>query len=124
MLQRTSVLRIIDNTGGILFRILTIPQKQKYAILTTKVFGVVIKLRRRFRKVAKVTKKQKLFGLIIKTNQVTIRKNFVKYKNFSNNIILLNHRGLPLGTRVFCGIPQELRKKKWVKLILISKFIY
>jgi len=63
-------------------------------------------------------------GIIIRTKKNVSRKigSYVIFS--SNDIVLLNEKNEPLGTRIFGPLPLELRKKNCLKLLSLgSSFI-
>ncbi len=61
--------------------------------------------------------------LLVRRKKNFIRKNGVILNFFVNTVIILDHRGTPLGSRFFGVAPQELRGKKFMKLITLAHSI-
>jgi len=72
----------------------------------------------------KKVKKHEIFtGILIRQSFPFPRINGSKLVFSSNDIVLINKKGEPLGSRVFGPIPYELRRKKFMKIISISASI-
>lgn len=124
MIQKETILVIADNSGAKFIKCFYIYKKRKVALLDTTIKGSVISLRNKRRKVSKVKRGQKIKALILQTTLWHKRLNGFLIKNFKNKAILLTGRKEPLGSRLFCGIPKELRRYRLAKLIALSAYNY
>jgi large subunit ribosomal protein L14 len=121
MVQHSTQLSTLDNSGAKIIECINVLQRHpknrgitgQYIIITVKKKGLT----------TKVKKGQVLKGIIINTKFNILRKNGLKLKFSQNNAILLNEQLLPLGTRITGPLTRELRLKKFMKLISMSKRI-
>lgn len=62
-------------------------------------------------------------GIIVRLKKEQKRKDGT-YINFStNDVVLLNNKKLPIGSRIFGPVSRELRNKKYMKAIAIAQGI-
>lgn len=120
MVFKTSYLKIVDNSGGKLLKIIRILNKDTYGKIGDFVLGSIRLLRNRNRSTSKVQKGDLVYGIVIKTRKSFFRKNGSSLKFFTNSVILLNKQNLPLGTRIFSVLPKEIRIKKFIKILSLS----
>jgi large subunit ribosomal protein L14 len=73
---------------------------------------------------SKIKKKEIYKAIIVRLKKKKLRDDG-SYINFSkNSAVLLNNKGVPIGTRIFGPVAKELRIKKNIKLIsLCSKIL-
>jgi len=67
--------------------------------------------------VSKIKKKEIYKGIIVRTKKKILRKDGSSINFNKNSIVLLNMKGVPLGTRVFGAVAKELRTKENIKLV-------
>lgn len=123
MLFPSSYLRIIDNSGGKYLKIIRIIHKGTYGKVGNigDIFLASIKkLRNKNKLLSKVKKGDLVYAVILKTKNKKTRKNGLVLHFFDNVAVLVNKQYIPLATRIFTTVPQELRLKKFSKLISIA----
>jgi large subunit ribosomal protein L14 len=124
MIQVRTVLKVIDNSGAKYVRCLKVLGKKKVGYLGDLVVVSVLSLRRGRGRKIRVSRKEICLGLISSTNRNTTRTSGNSIKPFSNSVILLNRKLMPIGNRVFSLTFKELRlKKKFKALSIASKII-
>jgi len=124
MIQVRTVLKVIDNSGAKYVRCLKVLGKKKVGYLGDLVVVSVLSLRRGRGRKIRVSRKEICLGLISSTKRNTTRISGNSIKPFSNSVILLNRKLMPIGNRVFSLTFKELRlKKKFKALSIASKII-
>jgi len=120
MIQKQSILTVLDNSGILFTKCIGLYNKKKFAsqgnivLVSVKKKGTALKSKQVFKK-----------GEILKALMVQQRKTFKRFSNFflrfdSNSIILLNSQEKPLATRIKGLIPRELRKKSFLRLASLA----
>nr|WVH37107.1 ribosomal protein L14 [Meteora sporadica] len=59
-------------------------------------------------------------GVVVRTKKSFSRKNGTYLKFDQNDIVLLDSKSMPLGTRVFGVVPQELRNRGYSSIVALS----
>jgi len=67
-----------------------------------------------------VKKGDVLYAVVVKTKSKLYRKTGLSFSFDTNSVVLLSNQRKPLGTRIFGAIPQELREKKFSKVISLA----
>ena len=123
MLSSSAFVKIIDNSGGKILKIIRVIHKGGYgkkAQIGDVILGSVQLLRNRNRLFSKVKKGDLVYGVVIKTRKNLQRKNGYFLKFFSNSVILITKQNMPLGTRIFSILPREIRLKKFAKILSLG----
>jgi large subunit ribosomal protein L14 len=123
MIQTGTLLNVIDNSGARQVKCLKIFKgyKRRYAFAGDFVLVSVKNLREKRKEFSRVKKGDVCKALIVRakvnswTNQKTESLTFGY-----NAVILLSKQEKLLGTRIFGGLPQSLRQKSSIKLLLLS----
>ena len=124
MIQARTVLKVIDNSGAKYVRCLKVLGKKKVGYLGDIIVVSVLSLRRGRGRKIRVNRKEVCLGLISSTSFNTARTSGNLIKPYSNSVILLNRKLMPIGNRVFSLTFKELRlKKKFKALSIASKII-
>ena len=121
MIHHATQLTTLDNSGAKIIECINVLQRHpknrgitgQYIIVTVKKKGLT----------SKIKKGQVLKGIIVNTKFNILRNNGIKIKFNQNNAILLNEQLVPLATRITGPLTRELRTKKIMKLISMSKRI-
>ena len=116
MIQARTVLKVIDNSGAKYVRCLKVLGKKKVGYLGDIIVVSVLSLRRGRGRKIRVNRKEVCLGLISSTSFNTARTSGNLIKPYSNSVILLNRKLMPIGNRVFSLTFKELRLKKNLKL--------
>jgi len=121
MIQKGSILRVIDNSGIILVRCIDVPTgyRRRYAYLGDLI-NVSVQTLKSKRRSSKIKKGDILKAVIIRT--CLLKKNCYgeSFKYFENAVILLSRQKKFLGTRIFGAISKIFRYSKFKKTILMS----
>lgn len=122
MIQQRSVLKVSDNSGAKTVRCIKVLGgfKKQYAKMGDIIIVSVQRLRNRFKRNAKVKRKEVYKALILRTKLKLKKKNGIKIYFNENSVALLNKQGNPLGTRIIGPVPKILRKKNLQRFISIS----
>ena len=122
MIQQRRVLKVSDNSGAKTVRCIKVLGgfKKQYAKMGDIIIVSVQRLRNRFKRNAKVKRKEVYKALILRTKLKLKKKNGIKIYFNENSVALLNKQGNPLGTRIIGPVPKILRKKNLQRFISIS----
>lgn len=123
MIFTTSYVKIVDNSGGKLLKVIRVLHKGGYGKvgkIGDILLGSIRLLRNRNRVLSKVQKGDLVYALLIKTRKSIFRKNGSSLKFFNNSVVLLNKQNMPIGTRIFSVLPKEIRLKKFIKVLSLS----
>ena len=120
MIQTQSKLRLADNSGAKLVKCIKILKgfNGKIGIIGDMILISIRKLRL----IRTVKVGEMYFGVIVRTAKENSYKDgsFSKFKK--NSLVLLNKKKRILGTRVFAPISKNLRKKKFIRLVIMSAY--
>ena len=123
MIQKQTLLTVVDNSGGKIVRCIHILKKGKkprYGHIGDIIVCSVQEIRKKNKLTSKVKKGDVLYGLVVKTRIFTKRCLGFSFRFSKNAVVLLNKQFKPIATRVFGVIPSELRDKKFTKIISLS----
>lgn len=124
MIQSQTILRVIDNSGAKYVRCLKVLGKKKIGVLGDLVIISVLSLRRGRGRKIRVKRKEICLGIIASIKCPLERLGGSFFRSYSNSVILLNQKFLPIGNRVFGLTFKELRlKKKFKALSIASKIL-
>lgn len=118
MIQAHSNLKVVDNSGAKIVQCIKVlgGSKRKVASIGDIIIVSVKDAIPR----GKVKKGEVLKGLIVRTKKEISRKDGVTLKFDNNAIVLLNNQEIPIGTRIFGPVSNELRKKQFMKIISLA----
>jgi ribosomal protein L14 len=135
MIQMKSVMKVIDNSGAQLAECIKVLRNGKYASLGDEVV-VVVKRARPISTAGSngngrgpttstteggaLRKGDVRRAVIVRTKKETSRLDGRYIKFDDNACVLLNNQGQPLGTRILGVVANELRLKKWTKIISLA----
>lgn len=120
MIQPQTYLNIIDNTGAkriMCIRILG--NNRKYGKIGDIFIGVIKDAIPNM----SIKKAEVVKALIVRTTKIINRTDGTSIKFGDNAAIVLNSDNTPKGTRIFGPIAIELRKKKNIKIMSLTKII-
>ena len=123
MIQTQTLLKVSDNSGGKSVRCLKLLKKgnnPKIASIGDVIVVSVQSIRFKNRLTSKVKKGDVLYAVVVKTKSKLYRKTGLSFSFDTNSVVLLSNQRKPLGTRIFGAIPQELREKKFSKVISLA----
>lgn len=128
MIIPRTCLRIVDNTGAKICRVIKVLTTSK----KTKVgdLAIVSLQKVKPRKIHKGKKGERVkkgeirLSLIIHTKTPYTRKDGSQLKLTSNYGLLVSAKGKALGSRYNIPLPRELRTEKWLKLVSIAPALF
>ena len=123
MIQQQTKLKLMDNSGARLAQcIKTLNGFNRTYSYSGDLILISIK---KLRLVRKVKTGEMYFAIITRTKKQTNFKDGSSSKYNNNVIILLNSKKKVLGTRLFGPVSRNLRKKKFLKILMMcGKKIY
>lgn len=118
MLQRGSVLTVIDNTGAKEARCICV--LGGFFNKSAAVGSLVVVSIRKIRLVRRVKVGQVHLGVVVKTRKGSNFKDgsFSRYNK--NAVVLLTRKKQLLGNKIFGSVSRSLRQKKYMRILLIS----
>lgn len=122
MIYSGSILNVCDNSG------VKWVQCIKVLGVNSKNFGkvgdIVVVSIKKVKFASKIKKKEIYKAIIVRMKKKKVREDGSSVSFSKNSVVLLNSKGVPLGTRIFGPVAKELRIKKNIKLIsLCSKIL-
>jgi large subunit ribosomal protein L14 len=122
MVQKESILNIIDNSGAKSGKCIKVNKgyKCKYGLMGDIIILSIKSLRSKRRLLSKIKKGSVCKGLIIraKKNKTDFSGSNLSFNE--NSIVLLTKKNKLLGTRIFGKLPKLLRFSRYLKLISLS----
>lgn len=120
MIQSETYLNIADNSGGREMKCIRIFKGSTRT--SGEVGDILLGSIRNIRLVRKVKLGEMFFGVIIRTAKEKSYKDgsYTKFKK--NSVVLLNKNKQFFGGRIFAPISKNLRRKKYMKLIIMSLY--
>ena len=115
MIQPQSMLNVADNTGGKIAMCIRVlgDSKRRYARIGDVIIVVIKEAAPR----GTVRKKTIETAVVVRTRQMTRRKDGSGIKFDDNACVIIQKDGMPKGTRVFGPVARELRAKGYQKII-------
>ena len=115
MLILGSRVNVSDNSGAIIVGVIKVLGSHNYGIIGDYVIVSI----KKWKPYKKVKKHEVWKALIIRHKFPFFRLNGSIIKFHDNSVTLITKKGEPAGTRIFGCIPYELRRKKFMKFIII-----
>lgn len=125
MIQKESILRISDNSGGVIGRCINVYRK-KIGIIGDLVLISIVRIKKRkiihLISQTRYVSKHILYKAIIVSTRSIFRRFDGRLMRFSeNNIVLLSpQKKILIGSRILCPVVKEFRKFKKLKFMLLS----
>ena len=115
MIQQQSMLTVADNTGGKIAMCIRVlgDSKRRYARIGDVIIVVIKEAAPR----GTVRKKTVETAVVVRTRQMTRRKDGSCIRFDDNACVIIQKDGMPKGTRVFGPVARELRAKGFQKII-------
>jgi len=128
MLYLKSMVKIIDNSGGLMAECIKVLRKSpmNYATVGDKVVLVIQKARPSSSQITgasasnRVKKGDIVHGVVVRTKQNKSRPDGTVMKFDDNACILLNKNNEPLGTRISSVVSRELKDKGFNKIVSLA----
>lgn len=118
MIQAHSNLKVIDNSGAKIVQCIKVLRGSKRKVAS--IGDIIIVAVKDAIPRGKVKKGEVLKGLIVRTKKEVSRKDGATLRFDNNAIVLLNNQEIPIGTRIFGPVSNELRKKQFTKVISLA----
>ena len=118
MIQDRTFLNLADNSGAKLVQCIRVYKSDK-----VEVGSLILVAVKQIRPQSKLKKGQVLKAIVVRLTRPTSRKNGSFIKCFDNSVVLLNSKNEFYGTRLIGPVTNELRKKKLLKILSLTKFI-
>ena len=121
MLQRESIVLVVDNTWATVAKIIGIPGSNKRQAFVGDIVSVAIQ---------KATPSSSLRpgdvakALIVRTKKEISRSDGSYIRFDTNSAVLINKDHEPIGSRIFGPIARELRAKKFSKIISLAPEVF
>jgi large subunit ribosomal protein L14 len=119
MIQQSSKILIIDNSGAKIGKCITVLGKKKVG----KIGDTVVLTIKKVRANSKIKRSSIKKGLIVRTKFPVLRRDGSQICFNQNAAILLNNLNQPIGTRILGAVTEELRNKKFLKVLAIANRI-
>jgi large subunit ribosomal protein L14 len=119
MIQQQSILKVADNSGAKIVKCIKVLGGFKRTVAYTGDTIIVSVLKLRKAKFNSKVKKGEVYRALIIRTKKEIKKSLNTYFN-GNYVCIFNKQGKPVATRVFGPVPEDLKKKKWIKLNSLS----
>jgi len=118
MIQKGSVLTVIDNSGANKVCCIQVfsGYRKRYGFIGDSLVVSIKSLRAKRRESSKLKKGDVVKALIVRTKKVKKSFGFQSTIFFENSVILLSRQNKFLGTRVFGLVPSSLRYGKYLKV--------
>ncbi|KAK1833582.1 54S ribosomal protein L38, mitochondrial [Podospora conica] len=127
MLQLKSLINCVDNSGAAIVECLMIIGQKRHASIGDRIVCVVQKQRAGSAEVmgavsqgTKVKRGDIRHAVIVRTKQKVTRRDGSAVRFDDNACVLINKAGDPVGSRINGVVGQELRKKKWSKILSMA----
>lgn len=113
MISPGSVVNVIDNTGVREVRVIQVYHTSRFGKVGASLIGSV----RKVRPDSEYKKGDVVRGRRVASKVGVTRRSGIRVRFTENNIVLMNKKGEPLGTRVLNAVPLDLRKRGQLKII-------
>jgi large subunit ribosomal protein L14 len=111
-----------DNSGARLCKCIKVLGNRKQPGFARVGDRLVVSVQRA-RSDKKIRKHDVLRCVLSGSRSLTRRKNGIFFSSFKNNIILVDKKNNPLGTRIFGAVSHELRSKRFIKIVSMASSI-
>jgi len=118
MIQMQSILGVADNSGA--KKVMCIKVLGGSHHMIAHIGDVIVVSIKEALPGSKVKKGDVVKALIVRTKKGVRRLDGSTIKFDSNDVVLLNKQGEPIGTRVFGPLTRELRSKKFLKIVSLA----
>lgn len=119
MIQDGTLVKITDNTGGIIGEVFKVPgsSKKRYASL-----GDIVIIAVKTATPRKPVKKKDVHQAVVVRTRGAFRRKDGSYIRFDDNAVVILDKGKkePKGARVFGPIPRELSERGFQKIISLA----
>ena len=122
MIQTNTILNVADNSGAKQVKCIKVFSTSKYNY--AKVGDLIVVSIQKTSSKKKVNKGEVAYAVIVRTKKKINRLDGTSLSFSDNAVVLVNNNTfVPIGTRIFGPITQELRKRKFMKIIALASVI-
>jgi large subunit ribosomal protein L14 len=117
MIQNRTVLNVLDNSGVQKIRVIQVKGQKSSGNIGDLFVGSAIKVRPN----SKFKKGDLVRGLLIQSRKKT---TFLRGKSIQftqNACIVLSNKGDPVGTRINCAVPTEIRSFGYARALILTR---
>lgn len=122
MVQKETLLRVVDNSGVKFVKCLQVKKSSK--IGCGKIGDILVvsvkSTQKQTKHFSKIKKGDIFYAVIVRTKKKLKKFDFSWASFFNSCVILINKNFKPVGNRIVGPVFKELRKKKCLKLLIIS----
>jgi len=119
MICSQSVIRVLDNSGINLVKIIGTLNNKQNITLGDILVGVIKKCSSR----SKIKKGKIVRVLLVNTKKSYLRSDGSHIYFDQNHVVVLNPDNSPIGTTIFGAIPFEIKEKGFAKVVSIAREI-
>lgn len=116
MVQSRTVLNVLDNSGVRKIRLIQLKGQKVFGGVGTCFVGSAIKVRPN----TKYKKGDVVQGLIVQTRKKSNFRGGQSLRFKINGCVVLLQNGEPVGSRIKCTVPTELRRAGHAKILILS----
>ncbi|KAK3902911.1 ribosomal protein l38-like protein [Staphylotrichum tortipilum] len=126
MIQLKTILNCIDNSGAALVECAIVVGQKRHASIGDRIVVVVQEQRGAHAEGMasssgpKVKRGDIRHAIVVRTRQPVQRRDGSVIRFADNACVLINKAGDPIGSRISGVVGQELRKKKWSKILSMA----
>ncbi|KAL5605974.1 hypothetical protein BROUX41_006225 [Berkeleyomyces rouxiae] len=124
MIQLKTILNCIDNSGAALVECAMVVGQKRHARIGDRLVVVVQKQRGSSESGTTMANKVKRgdmrHAVVVRTRQMSQRPDGSVVRFDDNACVLINKAGDPVGSRINGVVGQELRRKKWSKILSMA----
>lgn len=121
MIFISTIVPVLDNSGGLLVKCIKIYSKAPKGQATLG--SLMLTSVKTYRTHKKVKRGQLLKCLLVRVKHNVLRHGGYYVKSELNGVVLLNTRMTPLGTRVLGPILKEARRKGFLSIIGLAPYV-
>ncbi len=118
MIQNRSFLKLADNSGAKLVQCIKVCQSKKVVLGSLILVAV-----KQIRSESKLKKGELYKAVIVRLSNLVSRQNGFHIRCSENAVVLLSSKNEIHGTRLSGPVANELRKKKFAKMLSLAKFV-
>jgi len=126
MIQPRSLIKIVDNSGAKVCRVIKVlsstPKTKLGDLAVVSLQKVKPRKIHKGKKGERVKKGEIRLALLVRLRSLLDRKDGTSLKINENYGILVNSKGKALGSRYTLPLPRELRTQKWIKVVSMAPF--
>lgn len=119
MIQTQTILKAVDNSGARYVRCIKVLKGFNGNV--ANIGDIIVVSIQSLRLVRKVKSGEIHFGVVVRTPKEINYKDGSITKFYTSSVVLLNKKKRILGTRIFSPISKNLRRKKFIRLVLMAK---